>query len=161
LILTFVFISRQLQGNGFEGDTGIHEVGHWMGLLHTFQGGCSDTYGDFVDDTPPVAEPNHGCPVGIDSCYGGDRDLVRNFMDYTDDSCMDSFTNGQYDNVQYLWSRFRAPGSHGRDDVDVNHENSASSDFMHAGLYGVLGLVGVMAIVGGILYKKKRGGLVN
>jgi hypothetical protein len=132
-------------------------VGHWMGLFHTFQGGCSDPNGDYVWDTPAVAEANYGCPVGIDSCPGGGIDLVRNFMDYTDDSCMNSFTNGQFWSSQYCWSTWRAPGTLDRDETSrTEHEPSTSTDFMHTGFYGIIGLVGVMTIVGGVLYKKKR-----
>ncbi|KAJ3096690.1 hypothetical protein HDU96_000682 [Phlyctochytrium bullatum] len=58
------------------GKTLTHEVGHWLGLYHTFDGGCDDPDGDFVDDTPPVAEPNFTCTDLVDSCmdsYGLDR----------------------------------------------------------------------------------------
>jgi hypothetical protein len=77
------------------GRTLVHEAGHWCGLYHTFQGGC-DAPGDEVDDTPPEASPSKGCPVNRKTCPGTPgMDPVRNFMDYSDDACMDSFTRGQ------------------------------------------------------------------
>ncbi len=73
------------------GRTMTHEVGHYLGLFHTFQGGCAG--GDMCDDTPPVDAPNFGCPTTHQSC--GNLDMVRNYMDYTDDACMNIFTNDQ------------------------------------------------------------------
>ena len=87
-----------------EGDTGTHEVGHYMGLYHTFQSGCSGQ-GDFVDDTNAEAAPRFGCPIGAVSC--GSVDPVENFMDYTDDDCMNHFTQGQSDRMDAQIAAFR------------------------------------------------------
>lgn len=76
------------------GRTMTHEVGHYVGLFHTFQGGCNGA-GDQCADTPAVATPNFGCPTNANSCPSAGADMVSNYMDYTNDACMNVFTMDQ------------------------------------------------------------------
>ena len=79
-----------------EGRTATHEIGHWLGLRHIWgDGGC--TVDDYCNDTPLAGAANYGCPV-INSCTNAPdpgNDMVANYMDYTDDLCMNIFTNDQ------------------------------------------------------------------
>ena len=88
------------------GVTGTHEVGHWLGLFHTFQNGCVAP-GDEIDDTPFEAEPAFGCPVGRDTCPDLSADPITNFMNYSDDACADHFTFEQIARMLLYMAIFR------------------------------------------------------
>jgi hypothetical protein len=80
-----------------EGRTATHEIGHWLGLRHIWgDGNCTAT--DYCNDTPTAAAANFGCPTGLNSCTTAPDqgiDMIENYMDYTDDLCMNVFTTDQ------------------------------------------------------------------
>ncbi len=93
-----------LLSNYRDGRTIVHEVGHWLGLLHNWgndNGGCENgsfSSTDFIDDTPDQGDRYFGCPSHPKSSCGS-QDMFNNYMDYVDDDCKNMFTIGQADRM--------------------------------------------------------------
>ncbi|KAL3781324.1 hypothetical protein ACHAW5_007178 [Stephanodiscus triporus] len=96
-----------------EGDTLTHEVGHWLGLMHTHDnpnGPCSGE-GDYFMSFE--ASPSFGCDVTKDECQNdGGKNPIHDFMSYSDDDCMDQFTPGQNLRMQQAWETYRHKSGH-------------------------------------------------
>jgi len=96
VVISTDFFGAQLAAAPYNlGRTVTHEVGHWFNLLHMWgnnqEAGCSED--DLVTDTPVALGPNYGCTLNAQSCNV--LNMVQNYMDYTDDACMNLFTDGQ------------------------------------------------------------------
>ena len=89
------------------GEVLVHEVGHWMGLYHTFQGGCTGA-GDEVEDTPAELTGSFAaCPIGLDTCSSPGLDPTDNFMDNSGDACWTNFTAGQNERMATMFAIYR------------------------------------------------------
>lgn len=112
--------SIQSGNSSHMGRTLTHEVGHWVGLYHPFQDGCTGqtasncaSSGDRVCDTPPVSSANYGsvCDAVLNSCSGDNPDLpdmINNYMDYLDGKCANTYTLGQKARATAQMSLYRS-----------------------------------------------------
>jgi hypothetical protein len=114
------------------GRTLTHEIGHWIGLYHTFQDGCVGgspntcaTQGDRVCDTPPVEDATNGCLTSRVSCNG--QAMVENYMDYMDGRCANTFTAGQKERA---WAQIKLYRSN-----IYTEENLAAAGILPDGSY--------------------------
>jgi hypothetical protein len=115
-----------------------HEVGHYLGLFHTFQSGCGTsscyTTGDRICDTDPERDPRFGCPTSAASC--STPDPIRNYMDYTDDACMWEFTPEQARRMRCSLVHYR-PGL--IDEDDGGGGGGGESTIVQLGTYALSG----------------------
>jgi hypothetical protein len=101
---SFGSVGTAQSGQYNKGRTTTHEIGHWMGLRHTWgDGTCAS---DYCNDTPPAQTANYGCPAfphNLGTCTGNTTgEMSMNYMDYTDDACMYMFTADQKNRAQLI-----------------------------------------------------------
>lgn len=110
VVLLYSSVGRDAPGGGIydKGRTGTHEVGHYLGLYHTFEDGCGTGYsnGDLIADTVPESSPQYECTERASSCGGGNNP-IHNYMDYTPDECMYEFTAEQVNRMRCSIMHYR------------------------------------------------------
>ena len=107
VVIGFRYLPNGSGSDYNEGDVATHEVGHWLGLFHTYEGGCAPP-GDCVDDTDAEAQATLYCPNAVpDSCPEGFSDEINNYMNYTWDLCMVRFSAGQARRMDAIHRKFR------------------------------------------------------
>ena len=130
----------------------VHEAGHWLGLLHTFQFGCgSIAHGDLIRDTAPQKAAQYGCGIS-DSCPDdAGNDPVDNMMGYAH-SCDRRFTAGQISRMKFLWKTARGGKTDDFVDEDAADDAAASTGgcASNGGTTNVLAplVIGLMIAVG-------------
>ena len=113
VVLLYSSVGRNSPGGGIydQGRTATHEIGHYLGLFHTFQSGCGSagapyTTGDLISDTNQQSAANFNCPTGATSCSS--LDPIENYMNYTQDTCMNRFTSEQANRMRCSIGSYRS-----------------------------------------------------
>lgn len=104
IVIDFTFFGPTTSSSFGMGKTAVHEVGHWLGLKHIWGDAyCGD---DLVGDTPKQGNYTMGCPTNVrSSCSNGaSGDMYMNYMDYTNDPCLNLFTEGQKNRMHSLFA---------------------------------------------------------
>lgn len=92
-----------------KGRTLTHEIGHYLNLYHIWgDDGYSCTGSDYIQDTPNQASENYGCPTHPSATCSNNGDMFQNYMDYTNDACMNLFTTGQVERMRAAINTSRA-----------------------------------------------------
>jgi PKD repeat protein len=114
VVLLYTSVGRDAPQGGIynQGRTATHEVGHYLGLFHSFQGGCgsaSNPYGsgDLVKDTVAHSGPDFDCTAGASTCGTGNKP-IENYMNYTPDTCMTKFTVEQVNRMRCSLINYRS-----------------------------------------------------
>lgn len=107
-----------------QGRTLSHEIGHYLGLLHTFEGGCATGYnqGDLLADTPPEADANYDCNPNTPSGCGSGLSPITNYMDYSTDVCMDNFSAEQSNRMRCSVVNYRTVNTKPTADFDAEQD---------------------------------------
>lgn len=103
MVINYRYLGKNGSSGYDQGKTAVHEVGHWLGLKHIW--GDADCGDDLVHDTPKQAFYNTGCPSGtrITCGNGPTGDMYMNYMDFTNDGCINLFTEGQKNRMRSLF----------------------------------------------------------
>ncbi|MDO5980272.1 M43 family zinc metalloprotease [Flavivirga spongiicola] len=105
MIATPHFGTSDLVGGSNLGRTFTHEMGHFLGLKHLWgkieNANCLD-FDDYCEDTPPVSRRTENCDGLANLSCNGESVLTQNYMDYTDDACMNMFTKNQVTRMRYV-----------------------------------------------------------
>ena len=112
------------------GRTTTHEIGHWLNLYHIWgDNNCGD---DFVNDTPTQEQANYGCKIHPSTSCSNNGDMFMNFMDYTNDACMNSFTQGQRNRSWACLSNFRNKllTSNGCESITISNSDAGIIDII-------------------------------
>jgi uncharacterized protein (TIGR03382 family) len=114
VVLNYTTVGRNapMGGHYDQGRTATHEVGHYLGLYHTFQSGCGTstapyTTGDLISDTVAHASEQYICTPAASTCAGGGQTPINNYMNYTTDICMTKFTAEQVNRMRCSLVNYR------------------------------------------------------